>query len=61
MCPIPHTSPYRPESKLLETDGDRLTMLRMGLVHARDKVKKYPILSGNVPLGTGTYYKPEQE
>ena len=36
MCPIPHTAAYRPESKLLETDGDRRTMLRMGAVHARD-------------------------
>ena len=36
MCPIPHTSAYRSESKLLETDGDRRTMLRMGPVHAQD-------------------------
>jgi len=36
MCPIPHTSAYRPEGKLLETDGDRRIMLRMGPVHARD-------------------------
>jgi len=36
MCPIPHISAYRSESKLLETDGDRRTMHRMGLVHAQD-------------------------
>ena len=36
MCPIPHTSAYRPKSKLLKTDGDRRTMLRMGPVHAQD-------------------------
>ena len=36
MHPIPHTSAYRTESKLLETDGDRRTMFRMGLVRARD-------------------------
>ena len=36
MCPIPDTSAYRLESKLMETDGDRRTMLRMGLVHVRD-------------------------
>ena len=28
MCPIPHTSAYRPESKLFKTDGDWRTMLR---------------------------------
>jgi len=36
MCPIPHASAYTPESKLLETDEDRRTMLRMGPVHAWD-------------------------
>jgi len=24
-------------------------------------VQEYPVLSQNVPLGTGTYYTPEQE
>ena len=61
MCPIPHTSVYRPESKLLETDGDRRTMLRMGPVHAWTMVKEYPVLSRNVPLSTGTYCMPKQE
>jgi len=36
MCPIPHTSAYRPKSKLLETDGDQRTLLRMAPLHARD-------------------------
>ena len=36
MCPISHTSAYRPESKLLKTDGARRIMFRMGPVHARD-------------------------
>ena len=36
MCPIPHTSAYRSKSKLLETDGDRRIMLKMGPVHDRD-------------------------
>ena len=36
MPPISHTSVYRPDSKLLESDGYRRTMLRMGPVHARD-------------------------
>ena len=44
---------------LLETDGERRTMFRMGSVHARDNGPEYPVLSRNVPLGTGTYYMPE--
>ena len=55
MCPISHTSAYRPESKLLKTDGDRRTMLRMGLYMPGVTIKEYPVLSRNVPLGTGTY------
>jgi len=33
---ISHTSAYRPESKLLVTEGDRWIMFKMGPVHARD-------------------------
>jgi len=33
-------------------------MFRMGLMHARDNGPEYPILSRNVPLGTGSYYLP---
>jgi len=36
MCSILHTSACRPKSKLLEIDGARQTMLKMGSVHARD-------------------------
>jgi len=36
MRPIAHTSAYRPESKLLKADRDWWTILRMGLVDARD-------------------------
>ena len=36
MCPVPHTSAYRPESKLLKTDGDQRTKFKMGPVHAWD-------------------------
>jgi len=36
MRPIPRTSAYRTNSKLLETDRDRRTMFKMGAVHARD-------------------------
>ena len=36
MCPTLHTSGYRPEGKLLESDRDRRTMLKIGPVHARD-------------------------
>ena len=61
MCPIPHISAYRPESKLLKTDGDRRTMFRMGPYMSGTTVKEYPVLSRKVPLGTGTYYTPEQE
>ena len=43
----------------MEVDGERRTMFRMGPVHARDNGQEYPILSRNVPLGTGTYYMPE--
>ena len=28
-------------------------------MHARDNGQEYPVLSRNVPLGTGTYYMPE--
>ena len=52
MYPIPHTSAYRPESKLLETDEDRRIMLRMGLVHARDNSKG---VSGAEPERTARY------
>ena len=30
----------------------------MGPVHARDNGPGVPVLSGNVPLGTGSYYIP---
>ena len=36
MPPISHTSAYRPDSKLLESDGAQRTIFRMGPVHARD-------------------------
>jgi len=36
MRPIPHTSAYKIESKLLKTDGARRTIFRMGPVHAQD-------------------------
>jgi len=36
MYLIPHTLAYRQESKLLKTEGDQRTMLRMGFVHAWD-------------------------
>ena len=52
MRPIPHIFTYRPESKLLKTDGAQRTMFRM--------VYEYPVLSQNVPLGTRTHYTPEQ-
>jgi len=52
MCPIPHTSTFRPESKLLKTDGDRWTMLRMGHVHARDNGQG---VSGTEPECTARY------
>jgi len=52
MRPIPHPSAYRPETKLLESDGAQRTMFRM--------VYEYPVLSQNVPLGTRTHYTPEQ-
>ena len=58
MCPIPHSSAYRPESKLLETDGDQRIMLKMG-PYMPETTVEYPILSRNVPLGTGTYCTPE--
>ena len=34
-------------------------MFRMGPVHVRDNGPGDPVLSQNVPLGTGTYYMPE--
>ena len=52
MCPIPHTSAYRSESKLLETDRDRQIMLRMGSVHARDNGQG---VSGTEPERTAKY------
>jgi len=52
MCPISHTLAYRPESKLLETDGDQQTMLRMGLVHAQDNGQG---VSGTEPEHTARY------
>jgi len=52
MCPIPHTSAYRSKSKLLETDGDRRTMLRMGLVHTQDNSQG---VSGIEPECTARY------
>jgi len=59
MCPIPHASAYRPESKLLKTDGDRWTMLRMGPIHARDNSQGVSGTELNVPLGTKTCCTPE--
>ena len=61
MCPIPHTSAYRPESKVLETDGDRRTILRMGPVYARNNGQGVFGTEPELPLGTGTYCTPEQE
>ena len=61
MCHIPNTSAYRPESKLLETDGDLRTMLRMGAVHAWDNGQG---VSGAEPERIAryrTYCTPEQE
>jgi len=52
MCPIPYTLAYRPESKLLETDGDRRTMLRMGPVHTRNNGQG---VSGTEPERTARY------
>ena len=61
MRPIPHASAYRPESKLLETDGAQQTMFRMGHVHLGTTVQEYLVLSQNVPLGTRTYYTSKHE
>ena len=44
---------------LLEIDGERRTMFRMGPVHARDNGPGVSGMSQNVPLGTGTYCMPE--
>jgi len=52
MCLIPHTSAYRPKSKLLKTDGDRPTMLRMGPIHPRDNGQG---VSGTGPERTARY------
>jgi len=52
MCPIPHTLAYRPESKLLKTDGDRRIILRMDPVHTRDNGQG---LSGTEPERTSMY------
>ena len=38
---------------LLETDGDRRTMFRMGPVHARNNDPRVSGTDRNVPLGTG--------
>jgi len=52
MRPIPHISAYRPESKLLETDGARRTIFKMGLVHAWDND---PGVSGTEPERTARF------
>jgi len=52
MRPIPYTSTYRPESRLLKTDGAWRTMFRMGPVHARDNG---PGVSGTEPKRTAKY------
>ena len=58
MCLISHALACKPESKLLETDGDRLEWVPY---MPGAMVKEYPVLSRNVPLGTETYCTPEQE
>ena len=61
MCPIPHTSVYRQESKLLKLmEIDELRLDWVPYI-PRTTVKEYLVLSWNVPLGTGTYCTPEQE
>ena len=52
MRPIPRTSAYRTNSKLLKTDRDRRTMFKMGAVHARDNG---PGVSGTEPERTARY------
>ena len=59
MCPIPHAFAYRLESKLLETDGARRTMFRMGPVDAQDNG---PEVSGTEPEHSARNWNlPEQE
>ena len=52
MRPTLHTSAYRPEGELLEIDGDRRTMFRIGLMHARDNG---PGITGTEPERTARY------
>ena len=52
MRPIPHTFAYKLKSKLLETDGARETMFRVGHVHARDNGLE---VSGTEPERTAMY------
>ena len=61
MCPIPHTFAYIPESKLLETNGARQIMFRMGPVHAWDNKPGVSVAEAARTLGTGTYCTPKQE
>jgi len=48
----PHTFAYRPESKLLKTDGARRTTFKMSPVHAWDNG---PGVSGTEPERTARY------
>jgi len=53
MRPIPHTSAYRPKSKLLKTDRAQRTIFRMGLAYARDNG---PGVSGTEPERIARYW-----
>jgi len=60
MCHIPRTSTYRPESKLLKTDGLDEPYLEWVASMPGTMVQEYLTLNQNVPLGIETYYTPEQ-
>ena len=59
MRPIPHTSAYRPESKLLETDRAQRTMFRIQEFKSTE-VQEYQMSDSNIiimssPLKSGNH------
>ena len=58
MCPIPHTDRRVSYWKLMGIDEPCLEWVPY---MTGTTVKEYPVLSWNVPLGTGTYCTSEQE
>jgi len=59
--PVPYTSAYKSnEVGYWKLMGNDVPYLEWVPCMSGTTVQEYPVLSRNVPLGTGTYYMPER-